>query len=125
MRDPVLYKMGGKEYPLLPTFAVVAEFEERFYGLLDHLERLMQGKATIQARSFLILQGLKAGDPDRDWDQNAVMERLFDMGYWHESVVLKEAEFIEKLLYTPEQYIAKKQEREQEAKSLQDAFAEL
>lgn len=118
-------RLGGKEYSLLPTFAVVDNFEDRHYGLLEHLDRLTSGRATIHARSYLILQGLKAGSPEVDWDMSAVMERLFDMGYWDESVVVKEAEFIERLLYTPEQYIAKKEQRANEEKGLEEIFASI
>lgn len=125
MREAVKMRLGGKEYSLSPTFAVIDVFEDRYYGLLEHLDRLMNGKATIHARAFLILQGLKSGAPEVDWDMSAVMERLFDMGYWHEDVVMKEAEFCEKLLYTPEQYIAKKEQRATEERGLEEIFATI
>jgi len=125
MREAVKMKLGSKEYSLLPTFGVVDAFEDRHYGLLEHLERLMGGKATIHARAFLILQGLKAGSPDVQWDMSAVMERLFEQGYWHEDVVLVEAEFIERMLYTPEQFIAKKEQRATEEEGLEKIFATM
>jgi hypothetical protein len=125
MRDRVKMRLGGKEYDLLPSFGVVDRFEDRYYGLLDHLERLMQGKAVIQARAFLILEGLKAADPNKPWDFETVMERLFEAGYWHEDVVMKEAEFVERLIYTPEQYLAKKEERANEAKGLEEVLGAI
>lgn len=125
MRDAVKLRLGGKEHSLLPTFGVVDAFEDRHYGLLDHLDRLMNGRATIHARAFLILQGLKAGAPEVNWDFATVMERLWEQGYWDESVVMTEGEFIERLLYTPEQYLAKKEQRANEAKGLEGIFESI
>lgn len=123
MRKAVKMKLGGKAYSLLPTFAVAEAFEERFYGLLDHLERLMAGKASIHARAFLVQQGLIATDDSIEWDHSTVMERLFERGYWDESQVLLECEFIERLLYTPKQYTEKKALRASEATELEAALA--
>lgn len=125
MRDAVKYRMGGKDYDLLPTFGVVDAFEDRHYSLFEHLERLSQGSATLHARAFLILQGLKAASPDTKWDFGTLMERMFDQGYWHEDVVLQEIEFIEKLIYTPEQYVAKKEQRANEQKGLQEIMGDI
>ena len=120
MRDRVTMKLGARECLLLPAFEVLDAFEDRFYGLLEHLEKLMQGRATIHARGFLVLQGLKAHDPTVDWDYEQVMKMLFDRGIWHEELVKEEAEFIERLLYTPEQYQKKKEERAAEAQAMND-----
>lgn len=115
MRDRVQMKLGAKEYALLPAFAVIDAFEDQHYSLLEHLDRLMKGTAVIHARAFLICEGLKAADPEVKWDVLTIMERMFERGYWHESLVFEEQEFIERLLYTPEQYLAKKQQRVAEA----------
>lgn len=115
MRQDVFLKLGAKEHALRPAFSVVDAFETKFGSVLEHLENLMQGRATIHARGLLVFEGLKAGNPDVDWDLETVKERMFDEGYWHESLVMKEAEFVERLLYTPEQYTAKKAERAAEA----------
>lgn len=120
MRDRVKMKLGAREQSLLPAFEVVDAFEDRFYGLLEHLEKLMQGRATIHARGFLILEGLKASSPDVQWDYEQVMKMMFDRGLWHEGLVKEEAEFIERMLYTPEQYQAKKEERAAEAEAMKD-----
>lgn len=117
MRDRVKINLGAGEHALLPAFDVVDAFEDRYYSLLEHLQKLMEGQAIIHARSYLILLGLQSGNPDVKWDQVTVMERMFERGYWDQSLVFIEQEFIERLLYTPEQYLAKKQERaDQEAK---------
>ena len=50
---------------------------------------------------------------------------MFEAGLWHESVVAKEIELVEKLLYTPEQYLEKKNQLAEAAKAQQDALASL
>lgn len=117
MRDRVKMKLGAKEQLLLPAFEVVDAFEDRFGSLLEHLEKLMNGRATIQARGFLVWEGLKANDPTVSWDYEQVMRSMFDRGLWHNDLVMEEAEFIERMLYTPEQYQKKKEEREAEAEA--------
>lgn len=120
MRDAVKLKLGGREVSLLPTFAVVDAFEDQFDGLVNHLDQLITGKAKLQVRAFLLLEGLKAANPDVDWKFDTVKERMFDMGLWHEDLVTKESEFIQRLMFTPEQYAQKKAEREDDAQKTLD-----
>jgi hypothetical protein len=122
MRDRVKLKVGGEELELLPAYEVIDAFEDRYYGLPEHLERLIDGKATIQQRAYLILLGANAADPGAGFKQEAIQTGMFQVGYWHEDMVNREAEFIERLLYTPEQYLAKKSERENVAKDAMDAI---
>jgi len=117
MRERVSIKFGGKEYSLLPTFEVWDQFEESTeIGLLQHLELLYAGRATANVRARLVLLALEAADPQKTWSLERVKKAMFENGAWHEDMVAKEAELTQKLLYTPEQFAAKKQESEEAAK---------
>lgn len=105
---------------LRPAFSVVDAFEDRFGGLVAHLEALYDGRATIQARGLLILEGLKAQEPEKKWTLDRVKESLFEAGLWHEEQVNIEAEFIQRLLYTPEQYTKKKAKEEAERQAMEE-----
>lgn len=122
MRDRVQIKLGGEELALLPAFSVVDGFESRFGGLLDYWAILNDGKAPLEIRAHLLLLGLKAEDPSRNWTVEAVKKGMYEVGLWHEDLVLKESEFVERLIYTPEQYLAKKEQREQAEAALQEAL---
>jgi len=116
MRDPVTVTFGGRDYSLLPEYGVMPSFEGRHGGLLDHLQQLYDGRASIQRRAYLLLLGLQAGDPSQNWTQEAVQKAIFEAGAWSNEMVSREAEFINALLYTPEQLREKKrQEAEMQA----------
>lgn len=112
MRDRVEVEFGGRVYSLLPTFEVTDAFEGRFNGLFDHLEKLSNGIASIHVRGFLMYLGLKASDDSTNWTEEAVRKSMFEAGHWSEDMVAKEIEFIQRLIYTPEQFQAKKEAEE-------------
>jgi len=114
MRDSINMAMGGTDYPLRPTFEVVDQFEARFGGLFEHLAALAEGRAPLEQRAFLIYQGLVAADASRKWDMEAVKKRIWENGHWHVDQVRVESDFIERLIYTPEQYRRKKEREEAE-----------
>lgn len=120
MRGIVNMKLGGREVALLPSFEVADAFEERHGSLMAHLEALTQGRATLNPRAFLVWKAACAGDPAVEWQIGTIKERMFDRGYWNEDIVILEAELIERLLYTPEQYLEKKELRAKEAERMRD-----
>lgn len=121
MRELVKIKLGGREFSLSPTFEVWDQFEEQTeVGLLQHLESLYKGQALANTRARLVLLGLQAADPEKTWSLERVKKAMFESGAWHEDLVAKEAELIQKLLYTPEQFEAKKRESEEAAKRQQE-----
>lgn len=112
MRDRVMIKLGGREVALLPTFGVADAFEDTHGGLVEHLQMLNEGRARLPVRAFLILEAMKAADPEKPWKLERVKETMFERGLWHEDLVQFETDFILRLMYTPEQYLEKKAERE-------------
>lgn len=117
MRDRVILTFGRKEYPLLPAFGVMDVFEDRCGALTAHLLSLTQGTATLRSRATLVYLGMKAareadGGSSADMSIQNTMEAMFDVGAADNDLMLKEVELIERLLYTPDQYRAKKEARE-------------
>lgn len=115
-----MIKLGAREIPLRPAYQVLDAFEDLHGGIVGHLEGLSNGTATMKARARLIYEGARAADPSTQVEIEAIKERLFDAGLWSEGVVMKEVEFVEKLIYTPEQYQAKKEERAEAMKAMEE-----
>lgn len=129
MRETVFITLGGQERPLKPAYAVFDAFESRHGGLLDFLRSLSEGTAPLEARAFLICEGLKAADASVAWKIDAVKQRMFEEGAWHIDLISKEVEFIERLMYTPEQYTRKKEAEkaaaQKAAETAEAAFSDL
>lgn len=109
---------GGREYPLLPTFGALENFESRHGSVAKHLMSMMDASATLKVRSFLVYQGMKAhrdenfsGEVRGEMTPESVAMAMFEEGVLNEAMTLREVEFIERLLYTPEEYQAKKHQR--------------
>lgn len=129
MRDRVTLTFGRREYRLLPAFSVQDGFEDRCGALTGHLINLVSGTATLRARGTLVYLGMKAameadGEGTSALTIQSVMESMWEAGSADNSLLLKEQEFIERLLYTPEQYAAKKAEREK-AEAAQKVIEDL
>lgn len=107
--------LGGQDYDLLPTFAVADAFEDRYGSLAAHIQKLVDVSAPINQRAYLLLLALKAGHPGEPWALDSIKKTMFERGYWHEELVLIECELVERLLYTPEQYLEKKEKRRKAA----------
>lgn len=117
MRDRVSLTFGRKEYPLLPAFGVMDAFEDRCGALTAHLINLTNGTATLRNRATLVYLGMKAareadGGSASLMSVSGTMEAMWEEGAADNDLLLKEVEFIERLLYTPEQYKVKKEARE-------------
>lgn len=117
MRDRVMMAFGGQELPLLPTFGVMDSFEDRCGALTGHLLSLTSGTATLKVRATLVFLAMKAGreadgGSSADMSVNNTMLAMWEAGAADNDLMLKEVELIERLLFTPEQYAAKKAERE-------------
>jgi hypothetical protein len=117
MRDLVLMTFGRKEYPLLPAFRVMDGFEDRCGALTGHLISLTNGTATLRARATLVFLAMKAAREDEggataDMSIQNTMQAMWEAGAADNDLMLKEVELIERLLYTPDQYKAKKEARE-------------
>lgn len=126
MRDTVMIKLGGSEYPLLPAFEVADQFEDRTKtGILEHLSRLSSGTALMRDRAVLVMLAAQAADKDSRWDLDATMKRMFEAGIWDTDQVMIEIELVEKLLYTPEQYLRKKEERAEEIEAMSGLFGNI
>ncbi len=131
MRDRVVITLGGREYPLLPTFGVHEQFEDRFGSLMKHYLGLSEFTATLKARSYLVYLAIKADREDRGEDDSmlswdATAKAMWEQGHAAGELPRKEAELIERLLYTPEQYRAKKEEEaamKKAAEEMEKAFA--
>jgi hypothetical protein len=111
-------RFGRREYPMLPTFGVLEEFEDRCGSIAAHYGALAALTATLEARAFLVWLALKAGaageqtdDREGEFTLDAVRTALFERGLWHASTVAAETELIERLMWTPEQFLEKKAER--------------
>lgn len=118
MRDLISITLRGREYSLLPSFGALSNFEDRHGSIAAHYSALVGLTATVSARSWLVLQGLQAFRAETppegrsfDFTQTSVAEALFEGGLWHEAAVQVEIDLVEALLYTPEQYLAKKAAR--------------
>lgn len=119
MRDRVFAKFSRQEYPLLPTFGVMDAFEDRCGALTAHLLALTNGTATLRSRATLVFLAMKAareadGGLSVDMSVQNTMEAMFEAGAADNELMLKEVELIERLLYTPAQYQAKKEARERQ-----------
>lgn len=132
MRDAVSAKLGAKTYSLLPTYGVLSDFEDRFGSIAAHYAALADMTARLAARSYLVylaLQAWRNEHPDEkrvgEFDHEAVAKSLFDRGLWHEDTVKFEIELIERLLYTPEQYQEKKDQRAAAQKAQAEIMASL
>ena len=125
MREKVTIEFAGQEFGLAPTFGALDLFEDRHGSIALHYQKLGDLSATMTARAYLVWQALKAGDPSLPFTLEATRVAMFDAGLWHESVVTKEIELVEKLLYTPEQYIEKKNQLAAASKAQEDALASL
>lgn len=117
MRDRVTLVFGRREYALLPAFGVQSDFEDRCGSLTAHLINLVSGTATLKTRATLLYFGTRYalvadGQATSALTVQSVMEAMWDEGSGDNDLLLKEHEFIERLLYTPEQYKAKKEDRE-------------
>lgn len=118
MRDMGKIDFGGKEYPLLPTFRVMSDFEDRYGAVADHFLALTGATAKIKPRAYLLFLGLQAA---RDaapvegrsfgFTPERVEEAMFDRGAWHETTVAAEIDFVQSLMFTPEQFAEKKAAR--------------
>lgn len=114
MRDRVLLTFGKREYALLPTFAVAERFEDRFGSLIAHLQALseLSPTATLKQRAYLLYLAMKAAKEEdsepSDLSWEATHQAMWEEGMAQPDRVMKEIELIERLLYTPEQYLAKK-----------------
>lgn len=115
MRKSIQITLGGQDYDLLPSFAVADAFEDRFGSLAAHIQKLIDLSAPMNQRAYLIMQALKAAQPEEPWALDAVKKTMFERGYWHEDLVRIECDLIEQLLYTPEQYQEKKARRQEAA----------
>jgi hypothetical protein len=129
MRDSVMLAFGRREYPLLPTFGVMDAFEDRCGALTSHLLNLTSGTATLRVRATLVYHAMRAGRLQEggsagDMSIQATMEAMYELGAADNDLMLKEVELIERLLYTPEQYQAKKEAREK-AEAAQKMMADL
>jgi hypothetical protein len=107
--------LGGREYPLLPTFGVYETFEDRFGSLMRHLINLQDFTATLKARSYLVFLAIKADREDTGQDTELLSWEATHKAMWEAGpavghVPAKEVELIERLLYSPEQYLRKKEE---------------
>lgn len=130
MRDRVTITLGGQEYPLLPTFSVLDQFEDKHGSILAHLVNMMNLVAPLKARSYLVFLAMKAAREDDGGDTSklrhtATAEAMFEAGIGDEGLIQIETELIERLIYTPEQYAAKKEQREKEAMAQKEAMALL
>jgi len=114
MRERVTIRLGGRDYDMLPSFGVLEAFEDRHGSIAAHLARLVEMTAPLSTRAFLVLRALEAGSAGTGdgkmlpWGFEAVKLAMFEAGLWHESLVNTEIALVERLLYTPEQYTAKK-----------------
>lgn len=129
MRERVTLTFGRKEYQLLPAFGVMDEFEDRCGALTSHLLALTNGTATLRSRATLLFLGMKAarvadGESAAAMSVQSTMEAMWEIGAADNDLMLKEVEFIERLLFTPDQYRAKKEAREraEEAMKMMDIF---
>lgn len=119
MRDRVFITFGRRKHALLPTFGVQDGFEDRCGALTAHLISLVSGTATLRTRATLVYFGMKAAleddrEPTAGLTVASVMESMWELGSADNDLLLKEQELIERLLYTPEQYQAKKEARERQ-----------
>lgn len=124
MRDARILKHGLAEYRLLPTFEVLDNFEARHGSLMQHLMNLVSGQATVSQRATLIMEAAKASGDGAAWKHEAVRKMLFELGVASEELVAMEIDLCDALLYTPEQYQAKKAQRT-EAEKAQAEVASL
>lgn len=129
MRDRVILTFNRKEYPLLPAFSVMDSFEDRCGALTAHLISLTNGSATLRNRATLVYFAMKAareedGGSSADMSVQSVMVAMWEFGAADNDLMLKEVELIERLLYTPEQYRVKKEEREK-AEQAQQAILDM
>ena len=124
MRDARILKHGLNEYRLLPTFEVLDVFEDRHGSLIQHTMNLLSGTAKVSERATLIMEAAKAGGSGANWKHEAVRKMLFDLGVASEEQVALEVDLCQALLYTPEQYAAKKAEQA-EAMKAQDQMATI
>lgn len=120
MRGVVALTFGGRDYPLLPTFGVLEKFESRFGSLAKHFVALMDLSAPLKTRAYLLFLGIKAyrdenagedGEVRGDLSLDSVAEAMFEEGVLSEEMSLLEVDFMERLLYAPAQYQAKKEQR--------------
>jgi hypothetical protein len=131
MRDRVLLTFGKREYALLPTFAVAERFEDRFGSLISHLQALseLSPTATLKQRSYLVYLAMKAAKEEdnepSDLSWEATHQAMWDEGMAQPDRVMKEIELIERLLYTPDQYLAKKAQAAAAAKEQEDMMGLL
>ncbi len=130
MRDMGKIDFGGKEYPIMPTFGVMSDFEDRYGSLANHFLALTGATAKIKPRAYLLYLGLRAAREavpvegrSFGFTPERVEEAMFDRGVWHESTVAAEIEFTQSLMFTPEQYREKKAAR-MEALKMQAAMGE-
>ena len=130
MRDAVIVRVGGADYRLLPTFAVVDAFEDRHGSLMAHLQRIVDVSATLTQRGTLLLEAMRAAykdegkNPDR-LELQAMKQRMFEAGMWSDDLVRAEIDLCERLLYTPEQYLEKKAQRARAEADVLAAMAQL
>jgi hypothetical protein len=124
MRDARILKHGLEEYRLLPTFEVLDNFEARHGSLMQHLLNLVSGSATVAQRATLIMEAAKASGDGANWKHEAVRKMMFELGVASEQLVALEIDLCDALLYTPEQYQAKKAQRA-EAEKVQKEMEKL
>lgn len=124
MRDRVLVTLGGREYALLPTFGVYEQFEDRFGSLMQHLLKMNEFSATLKCRSYLVFLAMVAAKEDDGQDHDLTWESvhrsMWEAGPAVGAVPKAEVELIERLLYTPEQYLRKKEEETAATKAAEE-----
>lgn len=130
MRERMQVRFGRQEYSLLPSFSVIDQFEDRCGALTAHLLNLVQGTASLKQRATLMhlafVAALREDDQDtRDATIQSMMQAMFDEGVADDDRMAMEVELCERLLYTPEQYLAKKAKREAAQKAEEEMQALL
>lgn len=128
MRDRVIIEFGGgQRTSLLPAFGVMDQFEDMCGALTAHLLNLVQGTATLKTRATLVFLAMKAaagedGNSTSGMSVKNAMEAMWELGAADNDLMLLEQELIERLLYTPAQFQAKKEQREKDEKAQQMAM---
>ncbi|MEO0485271.1 MAG: GTA-gp10 family protein [Pseudomonadota bacterium] len=114
MRPVVTITLGGRDYPMAPTFDAANKLEQEIGAALPVLRSLhAEHRLTMETLGQVVLLGLQSAEvPDATYDPHEftaehIAKRLFEMGISGDAVRGPVTDFLDALCYTPE-HLAKK-----------------
>lgn len=101
MRELVTFTLDGVKMSLRPTFEAYGAIEARFGNLRQVYTTVVTGYATLALLAGIIKIG--SDEAGEAFHEDAIQQRLYGNGAFHEDTVLPISDYLAALGWTPEQ----------------------